>query len=46
MLRELVESERIPTPVVDWLVNAVWPTPALACDVSHARAGYAGLLEF
>jgi hypothetical protein len=45
VLQQLVESDRIPTPVIDWLVNGDWPTPVLACDVSYPRADYAGLLE-
>lgn len=46
VLQELVESERIPAPVIDWLVNGHWPPPALVCDVSYPSADYSGLLEF
>lgn len=46
VLRELAESEHIPTPVIDWLVNGHWSAPVLACDVSYPRADYSGLLEF
>ncbi|WP_158085872.1 hypothetical protein [Mycobacterium arosiense] len=46
VLQELVESDRIPTPVIDWLVNGHWSTPVLACDVSYPHADYSGLLEF
>jgi hypothetical protein len=45
VLEQLVESDRIPTPVIDWLVNGVWPRPVLACDMSYPRADHAGLLE-
>ncbi|MDM3909615.1 hypothetical protein [Mycobacterium intracellulare] len=44
--QELVGSDRIPAPVIDWLVNGYRSAPAPACDVSYPRAGYAGLLEF
>ncbi|GAB4664315.1 hypothetical protein [Mycobacterium avium] len=46
VLRELVEAERIPAPVIDWLVNGHWSPPTLVCDVSYPRADYSGLLEF
>jgi len=46
VLQELVEAQRIPTPVIDWLVNGHWSPPVLACDVSYPRADYSGLLEF
>jgi hypothetical protein len=46
VLQELVGSDHIPAPVIDWLVNGYWSTPVPACDVSYPRAGYAGLLEF
>lgn len=46
VLQELVASDLIPTPVIDWLVNGHWSTPVTACDVSYPRADYAGLLGF
>lgn len=46
VLQELVTSNRIPTPVIDWLVTGHWSTPVPACDVSYPRADYAGLLGF
>ncbi|BBZ38814.1 hypothetical protein MCNS_18770 [Mycobacterium conspicuum] len=46
VLQELVESDRIPTPVIDWLVNGDWSPPVLACDVSYPGADYSGPLEF
>lgn len=46
VLQELVQAERVPTPVIDWLVNGRWCPPTLVCDVSYPRADYSGLLEF
>ncbi|GAB4729779.1 hypothetical protein [Mycobacterium avium] len=46
VLRELAESDHIPAPVIDWLVNGRWSAPVLECDVSYPRADYSGLLEF
>jgi hypothetical protein len=47
VLQELVEkSDRVSTPVLDWLLNGQWPAAALSCDVSYPRADYSGLLEF
>jgi hypothetical protein len=46
VLQQLVESDGIPTPVIDWLVNGHCSTPVLCCDVSYPRADYSGLLAF
>jgi hypothetical protein len=47
LLRELMDgSDRVPAPVVAWLVTGPWPAPALSCDVSFPRADYCGLLDF
>ena len=47
VLQELVEkSDRVPTPVLDWLLIGQWPAAALSCDVSYPRADYSGLLHF
>ncbi|GAB4659273.1 hypothetical protein MOKP64_15730 [Mycobacterium avium subsp. hominissuis] len=47
VLQVLVEkSDRVPAPVLDWLLNGQWPAAALSCDVSYPRVDYSGLLEF
>jgi hypothetical protein len=46
VLQELVETQRAPAPVIDWLVNGHWSPPTMVRDVSYPRADYSGLLEF
>jgi hypothetical protein len=47
VLQGLVEkSDRVPAPVLDWLLNGQWPAASLSCDVSYPRADYSGLLQF